>query len=299
MRIPGYSMRRGEREPFILAECLPAPVGGNWSTKDEPEHNARLLAVLKERGITRAFVPHPTFNGLVVEPARIMRSRWLDDEHELIKSVLPLEGYEIPAGDALVCPAGGCPFLVGLGWTLDGRMRMIAAHAGRDSLIDRNRIAESRLLSYLELRARREDSRPFEGVAYSMVEAFRKMHIGPHRIEMHMFFSIAGTAFFHAFDHPKYGAYNRRMYEDIRGRWGERAAYKTGRRGGAYGVCVSLPDLFLGQAKELHVSEARCYPDIPEDGAYPHTHHPTVGLRDTRYLVILRNTYVAPAWARE
>ena len=178
-------------------------------------------------------------------------------------------------------------FIALLGWSLDGRMRMLVTHAGRDSLIDRGRM-------------RGEPPRSFEGVLYAALATFQTWDIGPHRVEAHAFFSLSPSAFLHPYDHPQYGASNRALFAYINGRWGMRAAYEvdmprpeTGR-----GVAVSVPDIFIAQAKELHLFGARCYPSIPADGPYPHTRHPAKEIRGNRYLVVLKNHYQGPEWGQ-
>jgi hypothetical protein len=269
-------------KPF-RATCIPPPPGRSWSTRD----NEQMRAIMGEFEISRAWAPHPAFNGLVAEPAGELDITYLDAERTLVRSSLPLEGYEIPPDHALISAAGGCMFIVGLGRDPAGKLRMIAAHAGRDSLIDRNRM----LRAYLDQPAYSEAPgaarRPFEGVLYAIVEAFRRWDISVHGLEVQGFYSLPASVFLHPLHHPKFGIWNRSMLECIQGRWGGKAAYKVEDSHEGPCVAVSVKELFLAQARELGIAYIGHHPDIDANGTLAHTRHPNPAMREKRNLVII------------
>ncbi len=286
MQMQGLSGRGTWRsEPYFAAECLPPPTGGSWSTRDEPGNNARLLAVMKERDIKRAFVPHAVFNGRVGMPKGEWVVRHINRKHELLMSpdTEPFEGYEIAKGDALVCPAGGCMFVVATGEAPGKDLRMIFSHAGRDSLIDRHRILLSGINAYTEKPIKSTSKRPFEGVLHSIVDTFRGWGIVPQRMEVHGLFSIAPSVFIHPYNHPTYGEFNRLLLRDLqRPLGGTMAAWETGT-----GIAIDQCALLREQAEEVGIPHVKCYPYLPVDEEYAHTRHPDLAMRVRRNLVIL------------
>ena len=277
MRMFGYSAgekRKSSWQPLFAAECLPPPPGGTWTTANDTQ----MLKVMRDRDIKRAFVPHAAFNGLVGVPRGPWVARQLDQKRQLLRSPddEPLEGYEVASGDVMFSVAGGCMFIVAAGRTVDGHVRMVFSHAGRDSLIDRGRIAG-------------RPARRYEGVLYAIIEIFEKWGIEPNHVEAHGLFPISPSMFVHPFSHPEWGSFNRIMLKDIQARWGATAAYEvSGAKLGGRGVAVDLSALLRSQADELRFFSAKCYPYLPATDAYAHTYHPKLEMRRKRNLVILR-----------
>ncbi|MDO8408351.1 MAG: hypothetical protein Q7S95_03915 [bacterium] len=279
MRMLGYSALNGDkkrpsRQPLFAAECLPPPPGGTWATTNDTQ----MLKVMRDRDIKRAFVPHAAFNGLVGTPKGPWVVHQLDQERQLLRSPddEPLEGYEMAPGEVMLSATGGCMSIVAAGRTMDGRMRMIFSHAGRDSLIDRGRI-------------KGEPPRRYEGVLYAIAQMFEKWGIEPNHIEVHGLFPISPSVFVHPFSHPEWSSFNRTLLKDIQARWSATAAYEmSDARMGGRGVAIDLSALLRAQADELHFFAAKGYPYLPADGAFAHTYHPKLEMRRKRNLVILR-----------
>ncbi|OHB18996.1 MAG: hypothetical protein A2854_02495 [Parcubacteria group bacterium RIFCSPHIGHO2_01_FULL_56_18] len=277
-------------QDLFSVECLPPPPGRTWATKDREQ----MRAVMSEYDIARAFVPRPAFNGLVVEPEGERIVADIDENHELVTTSCPLEGYEIGPGEALISAAGGCMFIVAMGRALDGRMRMIVSHAGRDSLIDRNRMMRE-CYGPPEL-LEEEPERPYEGVLYAIVETFQRWSIGVHRLEVQGFFSLPASVFLHPLNHTKYLMSNAAMLTCIQKRWGNEAAYEVDDPEEGRCIAVSLSKLFLAQARELHIAHIGCHPDIAADGRLAHTRHPDPEMRTKRNCIIFKNIYRGPGW---
>lgn len=260
-------------KPF-RTQCFPPPPGRTWSTKDREQ----LRAVMGEHCIRRALVPHAAFNGLVVEPECGRDELLLDAEHVRAMSKAPLEGYELQPGEALISAAGGCMFIAALGKTVRGTMRMIASHAGRDSLIDRGRI-EGKV------------ARRYEGVVHAIVAAFGRWGIPPKQLELFGFYPLEAAVFTHRLDHPEYGSFNAAMLEDLQTRWGPRTAYLVADEDGVErSVALSLRQLFLAQARTLGILHASCEGAIGPGSIFAHTRHADPRMRDKRNLVIIQRT---------
>ena len=278
MYMLGYSAWNGDkkmpsRQPLFAAECLPPPPGGTWSIADDTQ----MLQVMRERDIKRAFVPHAAFNGLVGAPKGPWLVRQLDRERQFLRSSddEPLEGYEMATGEVMLSATGGCMSIVAAGQTMDGRMRMIFSHAGRDSLIDGGRIAGG-------------PARRHEGVLYAIVEMFEKWGIKPNHIEVHGLFPISPSVFVHPYSHPEWGSFNRTMLKDMQARWGAMAAYEVSAGLGGRGVAIDLSALLRAQADELHFFAAKGYPYLTPDGPCVTTYDRDPTMARKRNLVILR-----------
>ena len=279
MRMLGYSAwngdkRRPSRQQLFAAECLPPPLGGTWSTANDTQ----ILKVMRERDIKRAFTPHAAFNGLVGTPKGPWVVHRLDQEHQLLRAPdnEPFEGYEMAPGEVMLSATGGCMLIVAVGHMPGGRMRTIFSHAGRDSLIDRGRIAGG-------------PARRYEGVLYSIADMFEKWGIEPNHIEVHGLFPISPSVFVHPFSHPEWGSFNRTMLKDIQARWGAAAAYEVSdARMGGRGIAIDLSALLRAQADELHFFAAKGYPYLTPDGPYVTTRDRDPTIARKRNLVILR-----------
>ncbi|MDP2594109.1 MAG: hypothetical protein Q8P36_02120 [bacterium] len=279
MRMFGYSAWNGEkkrpsRQPLFAAECLPPPPGKTWSTAND----IQMLQVMRERDIKRAFVPHAAFNGLVGVPKGPWIVHQLDRERQLLGSPddEPLEGYEMLPDEVMLSTTGGCMFIVAVGHLPGGRMRMIFSHAGRDSLIDRGRIAG-------------RPARRYEGVLYAIAQMFEKLGIEPNHIEVHGLFPISPSVFVHPFSHPEWSSFNRTMLKDIQARWGATAAYEVdGTKWGGRGVAIDLSAILRAQADELHFFAAKGYPYLTPGGPYVTTRDRDPIMAHKRNLAILR-----------
>ena len=234
-----YRQRRGA----VAYDAICLPQGDeSWSLEHfygtdaaarQPRLALRLSRLLEELGIERAYAPSVGhMSGTVVGARQLLMGTKLPGGTAIFRQKgLPGDGVPLEKGDAFVMSQAGCPLVVATGGGY-----LIAAHAGRDSLLDRRAIVEG---------VRREH----EGVIYAIAAEFAKLGISSHEVVLEAFFSIAPEAFGHPLGHPVHGRYNCCMVRWIEKRWGKMLdGIVTVKDGVAY---LDLPKLIFAQAKAV------------------------------------------------
>jgi copper oxidase (laccase) domain-containing protein len=207
---------------------------GNWSLKgDTPEeaeaNNPGILAKiaqLAEECGCRIFAPVPT-----TFTAEICRKEDLADEW--LRGVL----YRGKYADGVALDKMGDAFGLASADCLTAVMRdpksglVVAAHAGRDSLVDRRVIRGGR--------ARRHDS-----VIHSMVTPFIA-HPCATKTDLRAFLAcgIGARNFGHEWNHPVHGRDNRRLVNNLVSR---------------YGPEVVMPPRYLGRISLVGLARIQC-----------------------------------------
>lgn len=201
------------RVPFTAA-CFAGP-GKEWSlaplqkpedVKANPPLAYKLQRAAKSLDADRLYAPTPVdSNGEIINPAQLSRVFILGGGVVMFRNpAAPADGTLLrDPGDAGIFSAGGCGVIV---TTIDDRL--IFAHAGRESLIDRARILDDR-------------PRRHESVVDSIMEAYRGLGYKSHqltRLKAWMFYSIKPEDFLHRYDDTTYGEYNRRVGTDLEAR---------------------------------------------------------------------------------
>jgi len=159
---------------------------------------------------------------------------------------LGADGIVLPRGDAFMMCAGGCPVLIAT-----GENHMIVAHAGRESLIDRE---------FIKTGVR---SRPQTGIVDSIVQKFQEYHVHPAQLRFHVMYAIPADEFLHHLNHKIYGEYNRKLLAYLRSKWPRAISSENSTE-----FCLDIGSLIIGQSYDALVSDVVVtdyldeYPDL-------------------------------------
>jgi len=236
-----------------------------------------LFVSLFSMGAKRVYAPTPVeFNGKVITPKAFTTSMTLNG---LGGSVQMLRNEEYPAdgtllrniGDAGAFSGGGCPMIVAT-----YKKHMVFAHAGRDCLLDRVRIDSFD----------KQEGRRYGSVVTSTMEALKEesfeSDFDPRKVHAWVYGSIRAEDFTHALDDVKYGAYNGKMYDYVRERFGPECVAVRDNL-----MQMDLPILIQRQFMKLGVPEER----VSLTHAYLPEHFPTTRSDSkTRYLAVALRT---------
>ena len=230
---------------YFTAACFAGP-GKEWSlaplqepgdVKKNPVLTGKLRKAMVSLGADRLYAPSPVkANGEIIEPTMLNRPFVLGNGILLFRNPkVPADGTFLRgAGDAGIFSAGGCGVIVA---TLNDRL--IFAHAGRESLIDRERV--------LGGQGRRRES-----VVDSIIEAFREIDSRADMRKLHawMLYSITPEDFLHRFDDKVYRDYNCHI-----GPYLQRLGLEAGAQRAAEGLRLNLPAIAKTQFIQLGVPE--------------------------------------------
>lgn len=234
---------------YFTAACFAGP-GKEWSLAplQEPgdvKKNPVLVGKLREAvtllGADRLYAPTPIAsngisNGEIINPAQLSRVFILGGGVVMFRNPkVPADGTFLRgAGDAGIFSAGGCGVIVAILGD-----RLIFAHAGRESLIDRDRVLG-------------EQGRRRESVVDSIVEAFHELDSRADLRKLHawVLYSIKPEDFLHRSDDQKHLKYNRLVGPDLEDR-----GLGAGVRQKTEGVELDLPVVAGAQFVQLGVPE--------------------------------------------
>ena len=214
----------------------------------------KLAAALQETfqgmGTSRVYAPHVIPASAVVTDTAALKERIrLGEGVSLYRNRdAPADGVFLQRGDAFAMSAAGCPVIIAT-----AGKRMIVAHAGRDSLIERAAVMGAPARKHLS-------------IVNAIVEAFKKQGTRAGEISMRMYFSIPTLSFEHRFDHPQYGAYNRALAAFIDDRWEDCMARRTDES-----MFLSLESVFVEQARQAGVRDLLATLSLDECLGLAHT----------------------------
>lgn len=244
-----------------------------WSLKpiqrqeDIEQHEdlaSRISHVLFSLEIKEAFAPNVAmFSGHIANQEDMTTKIFLNHAVLRRNQELPADGVFLEQKQGFVMSAAGCPIILASAGSY-----FIAAHAGRDSLIERNAV--------MGKKPRREH----QSVVDAIVDKFWQRGVPKRDIVMVMMFSIPAKAFEHRFDHPSYGEYNRRLDAFVRTQW---PGCMTDGDGSMF---LSLERIFAEQAVQQGVSKVSAYYSLAEFPRLAHTRDG--GARDRRNLIVVR-----------
>lgn len=231
---------------------------GSWSLKPLQEHgdvpnNQLLVKALSQEfcsmDITDAFAPNVTrSSGKIVSTKEMFDCIWLDHARKLHRNRwIHADGLFLGLGQAFVASAGGCGIIIA-----SAGDHLCVAHAGRDSLIERNAVIG-------------RPKRVNLSVVDAIIEQFRWREIELSEITMILLFSIPMQAFEHNADHPVHGAYNRALADFVDHRWPGGILHEKEK------TLLDLEQVFVGQARQAGVTKAWATHSLAEHPDLAHT----------------------------
>jgi hypothetical protein len=264
----------------ITAICAPPSPEASWSLKDmysqeavddRPQLARGLSRALLDHGITRAYAPSvAAMSGAIAERHELSTALSLPEGVTMLRNkALPSDGVPLnpeSGNEGFVMSGGGCPLVVAIGGG-----HVIAAHASRESLIDRGRIETG------------TPSRDHESVIHSIAAWFQKKRVPVDQVNVRIFFTVKAKAFPHPFTGSAHSPYNQKLHADIMGRnLGKDVMQRdTGR--------LSIPGLIHGLCAKEGFATRRVLNllPLPTDGAFAYTRHQKPHLASARNLVML------------
>lgn len=258
------ALEPGLIEPYGLAGWSLKPIQCQEDVEQNESLAARISRVLFWLEIKEAFAPNvAAFSGHIANPEDMTTKIVLD--HAILRRnrELPADGVFLNSEQGFIMSAAGCPIILASAGDY-----FIAAHAGRDSLIERNAVTG------------KGPRREHQSVVDAIIDKFWQRGVPKRDIAMVMMFSIPAEAFEHRFDHPTYGEYNRRLDDFVRTQW---PGCMTDGDGSMF---LSLERVFAEQAVQQGVSKVSAYYSLAE---FPRLAHTRDGSnRDRRNLIVVR-----------
>lgn len=273
----------------FTAACIPPDARGGWTLKElysqesldrDPASRTRLGTALAGYVGSAVFAPSVGYHsGAILSHVRDLNRR-IEFPNGITmyrNADVRADGVFLKPGQSFVMSAAGCMAVVAAGVAEDGSSHLIAAHASRDSMLDRRLIEDER------------PSRKHESVVEAIVEAMRKRNVSPDAIVIRGYFSLPRKCFEHPFEHPEYGEYNLKMAAYVSARWGNDCVSVEDTDEGQ-SAFLDIPFLLVHQANELGVADAACEHSFKLSGPFAHTRHPVQRLRNERNLCIVHRS---------
>lgn len=180
-----------------LGNTLPAP------GSPMPEIYDKVASVAYDAKVYLIFAPRPTeFNARVVNSTYLNVAHAPDHDLHVEDELFPwrgsvgilrgqnADGCDVPQGTAFWLSSADCPAIIA--WDPNGRL--VCAHAGLNSLIDR------------ELAINGKKSRPHNSVVDAIIEELSCSY--PARLKVAIYCGISAEHFEHPWGHPQYGPEN-------------------------------------------------------------------------------------------
>ncbi len=256
---PGYRFRIDRSDPTTLQAIadvvpdsvhtvhMPSPVDANARITNLPLHMADAFIVAQEIGGKYITSANDHYDGAVLD---------LD------------EGFAVTSAD--------CPTIVLHGRDKQGELHVVAAHAGRDSLLNKDMLSKGIAVPGIVSSGR---------VIYNAVLYLSQMGVDVENIHLNVYCGIR-TGFYHPPDHPAHGRYNRALLDTCQ------------RYGAKYGIVrdwdageVDMYRLIKAQAAHLGVTPTNVVFDDIDTGdpsqGWASRRRPGSWERDERNLVIV------------
>lgn len=261
----------------VRAFCIP-PHGRNWSlsnlyTQEElDEHTALVDALgrtLSELGVVRAYAPAVSyFSGLIASPCKLNQVIALPPGIALYRNRnLRAEGTWIGPGEAVIMGTGGCATAIAI-----GEKQCIVAHAGRDSLIERERLL------------RKSGLRPLMSVVDDMAQVGRNRGANLNRMAFHALFALPAETFSHPIHDAEHGDFHRKILAYAN----ELKSEFAWRRNDC--IHLDIKRLAVYQAEKAGFGSSHGSCSLPLNGPFGYTRHENPTLRKMRNLVVIVRT---------
>lgn len=215
----------------------------------------RVGAMALNLGLDNIYAPRPsTFNAQICDVEQLTelidRYPTACSHSVTIRRGCDADGVEIPPKAAFWISSADCITII----THDpGTGKTIAAHGGRDSLVDRTRIMAGK-------------AREFESVVDAI--AARYSNNALKRLRVFLTCGIFPEKFDHPCNHPEHGTKNRRMVLDVLAKWGPTCVV-----GDHFQGCLCLSEIIRAQflrhgVKAHHIAHdgVDTYGDLDSDG---------------------------------
>lgn len=242
----------------VLGPAYVEPHGlTGWSLKpiqfqDDISQNPLLAALLSREffalDVREAFAPNvAAFSGRIADTAELTTKICLDKTTLYRNRDKPADGIFLKPEQAFVMSAAGCAIILA-----SAGDHFIAAHAGRDSLIEREAVLGRATRGHIS-------------IVDAIIEEFRKRDMSERNIEMVMMFAIPAKTFEHRFDHPLHGAYNQALNMFVWDRWPDCLAHNGN------SMFLDLERLFVEQARLAGVRRVRAEHSLADFPRLAHT----------------------------
>lgn len=220
----------------------------------------------------RVFAPSPALFNAKICSQKDMRGKapipLLNGKSVHRNKDCPADGTYLNPGEMGIISAGGCPLIVAT-----CKNRLIFAHAGRDSLIDRKLIQSG------------VPGRERESVVDSIVEQFAE-DIDFWSIHVYVYFALNPWVLSHPLNSPEYGTFNQKMFDYVGKKWKEGCA--TIEEGAVH---LDLPLLIRRQFEQQGLPPLNIHTNFDRIDESPHFHHTRAELKNHRnLLVVARHT---------
>lgn len=213
----------------------------NWSLSQlsHPDEQVRAQfgdrvgRALHDLHVGKALAPSPVkFTDRIIESADLT-TRVPVGSYMLYRNPdRPADGVPIQSGEACVISPSSCPTAL----MIRGG-RALVLHTGRDCLVDRYALQHNDAPS---------PERKHASICFSALHYLGK----PQDVRVKVFWGVPAHLFPHDFNHPTYGAVNRKLYDAISTTWDEDAVPKRGDR-----FFLDLPRLIKAQCTVMGVPE--------------------------------------------
>jgi copper oxidase (laccase) domain-containing protein len=224
----------------FLAACFEGndwTLGSLYSQQQVRENRPfanKLAAALYSIGVKRAYAPTPIqFNARIIKPGNLQQMLVLGEKLYMLRNeASPADGTLLyNKGDAVAVSAAGCGWIV----VSNGDV-IIAAHAGRESLLDRKCVL-----------TRGKERDRATGVVENAIAA---LECSPTDIHVWPMNFIKPEHFYHRRDDAKYGDYNTAARDYLPKKYSARGAVTD-----QHGVYINLPGIAFEQAFRCGVPE--------------------------------------------
>lgn len=208
----------------------------------EPELALRIAQALVAVGASEVYATRPsTANAKIVERHVLNQNIYIGHGVTLKRNgKKPADGTMLERHHASAMTAGGCPRVVLVHGT-----KMVDAHAGRDSLLERTDVLRG-------VRVRKRAS-----VIDSMFEKLDiRCDADAAQVFAFVFYAIKPERFTHETTHHTHGAYNANLPTYITRRWRNSGGQMAFTKDGPV-ICLDLPMLIRAQLVKLGVPESQ------------------------------------------